>query len=165
MSELAKYVHSRGYKRPLFVAGPQTYSAHLLRKETFFSYWTSNFGRKPDLATVHAYDPLLASKVVAEMLQGSSSSDLPDVIVCENDALAMGATDAVRYTLGLSVPGDIAITGFDDVPQADNPDYRLTTYRQPLSEMADYLVEVLAHPDQDDRDRLFLGTLVVRESA
>jgi hypothetical protein len=29
----------------------------------------------------------------------------------------------------------------------------------------DYLVEVLAHPDQDDRDRLFLGTLVVRESA
>lgn len=165
MTELAEYVHKRGYKRPLFVAGPQSYSAHLLRKETFFSYWALNFGSKPDLATVQAYDPALAGKVVADVLQGCSSNDLPDVIVCENDALAMGAADAVRYTLGLSVPSDIAITGFDDVPQAENPNYRLTTYRQPLSEMADYLVQVLADPDRQDRDRLFLGNLVARNSA
>ncbi len=120
---------------------------------------------EPGLVTVSTYDPVLAGKVVTERLAKCARDDLPDVLVCENDALAMGSADAVRYSLGLSVPGDIAITGFDDVPQADNPNYRLTTYRQPLSEMADYLVEVLAHPDRQDRDRLFLGSLVARESA
>lgn len=165
MTEMAKYIHERGYRRPLFVAGPQNYSAHLLRKETFFSYWFSNGGMEPGLVTVSTYDPVLAGKVVTERLATCARDDLPDVLVCENDALAMGSADAVRYSLGLSVPGDIAITGFDDVPQADNPNYRLTTYRQPLSEMADYLVEVLAHPDRQDRDRLFLGSLVARESA
>lgn len=165
MTELARYVHTRGYRRPLFVAGPPTHSAHLLRKETFFSYWTSNFGVEPGLVTVRTYDPVLAIKVVTEVLGKRARGDLPDVLVCENDALAMGATDAVRHTLGLSVPSEIAITGFDDVPQADNPNYRLTTYRQPLAEMAEYLVKVLADPDGQDRDRLFLGTLIPRTSA
>ncbi|MGK6316451.1 substrate-binding domain-containing protein [Neorhizobium sp. DT-125] len=165
MTELARYVHQRGYQRPLFVAGPQTYSAHLLRKETFFSYWTTHFGVEPELVTVQTYDPALAGKVVTERLSNCAREDLPDVLVCENDALAMGASDAVRYALGLSIPGDIAITGFDDVPQADNPNYRLTTYRQPLADMAEYLVKVLADPDEQDLNHLFVGSLIRRESA
>ncbi|EHS49024.1 transcriptional regulator, LacI family [Rhizobium sp. PDO1-076] len=165
MSELARYVHQRGYRRPLFVAGPQNYSAHLLRKETFFSYWATHFGVEPELVTVSTYDPALAGKVVTERLRNCAREDLPDVLVCENDALAMGASDAVRYTLGLSIPEDIAITGFDDVPQADNPNYRLTTYRQPLADMAEYLVKVLEDSDDEHLGRLFTGSLISRASA
>ena len=91
--------------------------------------------------------------------------EMPDILVCENDALAIGAIDVIRHTLGLRIPEDIAVTGFDDVPQCQSPNYALTTYRQPLTEMAEYLVEVLESSEDRDFDRAFKGTLVPRASA
>jgi DNA-binding LacI/PurR family transcriptional regulator len=55
----------------------------------------------------------------------------PTALLCSTDVLAFGALRAARE-LGLSVPGDVSITGFDDVPQAASAD--LTTVRQPLVE-------------------------------
>lgn len=165
MKEIANYVHQKGYRRPFFLAGPRTVSAHLLRKETFIDYWRSHFGIEPQSVAVGAYDPVLAAEVVTEVLTGKNKDALPDIIVCENDALAMGATDVIRHKLGLRIPEDIAITGFDDVPQAAGQNYNLTTYRQPLTKMAEYLVEVLESSEDRDFDRVFLGTLIPRESA
>ncbi|KUF08708.1 LacI family DNA-binding transcriptional regulator [Pseudoponticoccus marisrubri] len=163
--EIAQYVLTRGYRRPLFLAGPRTTSAHLLRKETFTRVWQENRGVVPDSATVTAYDPLLSAEVAHDTLAPRSRDALPDIIVCENDALALGAIDTIRHRLGLTVPGDIAVIGFDDVPQAAGPNYRLTTYRQPMTEMANYLVDVLESAETTDLDRRFLGELVVRDSA
>lgn len=165
IKEMATYVNQRGYRRPMFLAGPQTYSAHLLRKETFVDYWREHFGIEPEIVGIPAYDPALASQIVAEKLHGRATGALPDILVCENDALAMGATDVIRHQLGLRIPEDIAITGFDDVPQAASHNYQLTTYRQPLTEMAEYLVEVLQSQTSENLDRLFEGKLVVRDSA
>jgi DNA-binding LacI/PurR family transcriptional regulator len=55
----------------------------------------------------------------------------PTVLLCSTDVLAFGAMRAARE-LGLSIPGDVSITGFDDVPEAAAVD--LTTIRQPLVE-------------------------------
>lgn len=165
MKKIADYVREQGYRRPMFVAGPSTSSAHLLRKETFMDYWGQHFGYQPETIEVAAYDPALASTVVEMALSGREPTSRPDILVCENDALAIGAIDVIRHKLGLRIPEDIAITGFDDVPQADNPNYSLTTYRQPLTEMVEYLVKVLANPDRTDLDRLFAGTLIQRGSA
>ena len=165
MKKIADYVKAQGYRRPMFVAGPRSSSAHLLRHETFMHYWRQNFGRDPETVEVNAYDPALASQVVESALSGRDAATLPDILVCENDALAIGATDVIRHKLGLRIPDDIAITGFDDVPQAENPNYCLTTYRQPLTEMVEYLVKVLANPDRGDPDRLFPGALIQRRSA
>jgi DNA-binding LacI/PurR family transcriptional regulator len=165
MREIAGYVHRRGYRRPMFLAGPQTHSAHLVRKETFAEYWRTHFGSEPEVAGVAAYDPALAAEAVTRALQGRQRTAMPDVIVCENDALAMGAIDVIRHTLGLKVPDDIAVTGFDDVPQSRSINYQLTTYRQPLTSMAEYLVEVLESAQEQDFNRLFEGELVARASA
>ncbi|RWX81216.1 LacI family transcriptional regulator [Neorhizobium lilium] len=165
MNEMAIYVNERGYRRPMFLAGPRTSSAHLLRKETFVEYWRQHFGIEPETVEVSAYDPALASDVVENVLSSRNPAMLPDILVCENDSLAIGATDVIRHKLGLRIPEDIAITGFDDVPQADNPNYSLTTYRQPLTEMVEYLVEVLSNPDQTNLNRLFTGALIARRSA
>ncbi len=165
MVTIAEYVLSRGYRRPMFLAGPRTHSAHLLRKETFLSYWHDHVGIEPETAEVSAYDPLLAEKVVTEVLSNRTRQDMPDILVCENDALAIGAIDVIRHKLGLRIPQDIAVTGFDDVPQCQSPNYRLTTYRQPLTEMAEYLVEVLESREGRDFSRAFTGSLVRRESA
>lgn len=163
--EIARYVMDRGYRRPLYLAGPRTVSAHLMRKETFLACWHDRFGVTPESVAVAAYDPELADEAITRALAGRPADQRPDIVVCENDALALGTIDAARHRLGLNVPGDLAVLGFDDVPQAASPNYRLTTYRQPLTEMANYLVDVLESREAGDLSRLFTGRLVVRDSA
>lgn len=163
--EIATYVASKGYSKPFYIAGPRTESAHLLRKETFAEYWSAQFGYDVQSLTVGAYDTILASKAVRERFENTPRDELPDILVCENDAIAMGAIDTVRHHLGLRVPEDIAVFGFDDVPQAESPNYRLSTYRQPMTEMANYLVDVLESSDTSKMDRQFVGKLIPRESA
>lgn len=165
MIALTQHVISSGYRVPFFIAGPQTQSAHLQRKEIFLSQWEEATGTRPDFAAVESYDPKMAYELVAERLNGMHKSSLPDVLVCENDALAMGAIDAIRYELGLRVPEDIAVTGFDDVPQALSPHYQLTTYRQPLTDMANALVDVLEGKKSNKKLNAFLGNMIVRKSA
>jgi LacI family transcriptional regulator len=58
----------------------------------------------------------------------------PTAIVAGADLIALGAIDAAR-ALGLSVPGDVSIVGFDDLPQAAHSVPPLTTVRQPLHDM------------------------------
>ena len=50
------------------------------------------------------------------------------------DTLAIGAIDAVR-SMGMSVPQDVSVVGFDDLPQASHSFPGLTTVRQPLHDM------------------------------
>lgn len=163
--EIAQYVLDRGYKRPLYLAGPRTTSAHLMRKETFIRFWETHCGKIPDSACVPAYDSSLSASVTLETLSAYAPENRPDIIVCENDALAIGAVDTIRHQLDLKIPEDIAVLGFDDVPQGAGPNYKLTTYRQPITEMAKYLVDVLQSPENTNLDRKFIGRLVVRESA
>ena len=55
---------------------------------------------------------------------------LPDAIFCANDLMAIGALDAIRRAMGLRVPEDVLVAGFDDVPEASWGAYDLTTVVQ-----------------------------------
>jgi DNA-binding LacI/PurR family transcriptional regulator len=55
----------------------------------------------------------------------------PTALLCTTDQLALGALRAARER-GLDVPGDLSVTGFDDVPGAALAQPPLTTVRQPL---------------------------------
>ena len=57
------------------------------------------------------------------------------MIVCANDVVAYGALNAARE-LGLEVPRDVSITGFDDLPEASWPLLQLTTVAFDLEAMA-----------------------------
>jgi DNA-binding LacI/PurR family transcriptional regulator len=59
----------------------------------------------------------------------------PDGVFCANDILAIGFLDGVRRELGLAVPEDISIVGFDDIEMARWPSHGLTTIKQPIEEM------------------------------
>ncbi|QFQ95516.1 substrate-binding domain-containing protein [Streptomyces phaeolivaceus] len=58
----------------------------------------------------------------------------PTAIVAGADLTALGAIDAAR-ALGLNVPTDFSVVGFDDLPQAARSFPGLTTVRQPLHDM------------------------------
>lgn len=61
--------------------------------------------------------------------------DRPTAIFTCNDLQALGVYQAARAA-GLSIPGDLSVVGFDDLPVAELVEPGLTTVRQPLTEMA-----------------------------
>jgi LacI family transcriptional regulator len=66
----------------------------------------------------------------------------PDAIICSSDLAAIGALQALRER-GVSVPGDVAVTGFDDTVLAVASDPPLTSVRQPLEELGTQAVQEL----------------------
>jgi DNA-binding LacI/PurR family transcriptional regulator len=95
--------------------------------------------------------------------------DPPDAIFCISDVVAFGAMDAARYDLGLRVPEDVSIIGFDDLPMAAWPAYSLTTIREPVNGMIDATLALLAermeNPDAEPVLKLLPGRLIKRDSA
>lgn len=64
-------------------------------------------------------------------------------IVAANDMMAMGALDEIRNVMGLSVPGDVSVVGFDGINAGRFASYELTTIRQPIGRMSDAAVTML----------------------
>ncbi|WP_415920151.1 LacI family DNA-binding transcriptional regulator [Tateyamaria sp. SN6-1] len=165
MTEITDYVLSRGYTRPLFVAGPATVSVRLLRKGAFCDHWQAQTGNVPDVFVSDTFNPEDTQTLITRHFTDVPKAELPDVIVCETDSLAMGVMDGLRYGLGLRVPEDVAVTGFDDSTFARNGNYDLTTYQQPNDILSKAVVQTLqsgAEPSQFDR---LSGQLVIRSSA
>ncbi|MDJ1007929.1 MAG: LacI family DNA-binding transcriptional regulator [Paracoccaceae bacterium] len=67
----------------------------------------------------------------------------PDAIFVGNDVMAFSVMDTLRFELGLRVPQDVAVVGYDDVAMAAWPAYDLTTVRQPADRMVRATVELL----------------------
>lgn len=99
----------------------------------------------------------------------STDSARPEVLFCANDAMALGALDAARFSLMLRIPNDVSVVGFDDIPTGRHPAYLLTTMRQPFEAMAQAATELLRHSLDDEpithRKVLLPATLVERGSA
>lgn len=71
-------------------------------------------------------------------------AERPDGVFCTTDLMAMGVMDAARHRFGISVPRDLSVIGFDDVPQAGWESYGLTTFAQPVAAIADACTRWLA---------------------
>jgi DNA-binding LacI/PurR family transcriptional regulator len=89
-----------------------------------------------------------------------------DAVFAASDLMALGVLDALRAR-GRSVPGDVALVGFDDSELARSSDPPLTSVRQPLEQMGREMADALvAQLDGGRPTRLVLPTeLVVRDSS
>lgn len=72
-----------------------------------------------------------------------ASPDYPDAVFVTNDHMAIVVMDTLRFELGLIVPGDVAVIGFDDVPTARWLAYDLTTIMQDTDAMVAETVDRL----------------------
>ncbi|MBT3133799.1 LacI family transcriptional regulator [Alteromonas sp. ALT199] len=94
--------------------------------------------------------------------------DVPfTALVCANDWMASGAISCAR-DLGMSLPHDLSIVGFDDVVFAHHVFPRLTTVSNPIADMAEMSAKYILNKvyGQSNKVQLcFEPTLVVRESA
>jgi DNA-binding LacI/PurR family transcriptional regulator len=71
------------------------------------------------------------------------AEDAFDGVFCVTDLLALGFLDAARLDRGRSVPDDLSVIGFDDIPQASWSAYQLTTFRQPVRLLTDAVMQVI----------------------
>lgn len=92
-----------------------------------------------------------------------NQSKRPDGLFCVTDLIACGFMDAARHEFGLQIPDDICVIGFDDIEQASWLSYQLTTFSQPLAEMAEAACQRLLSPCADNlNNQLFTASLVRR---
>ena len=81
----------------------------------------------------------------------------------------MGAMDYARGKLGIQIPEEVSIVGFDDIPMANWPGYSLTTIRQPIDWMVDATIErmirAMKAPLAETVMKKVHGILVERDSA
>ncbi len=97
-----------------------------------------------------------------------SSSDPPTGLVISNDLSAMRAIEIVS-SMGLSVPTDVSIVGFDDLPFSRYLRPSLTTVRQPIYEIGRLAGEeihrrICGDASGSGSELLLEGSLIVRES-
>ncbi|MEM9049649.1 MAG: LacI family DNA-binding transcriptional regulator [Pseudomonadota bacterium] len=93
----------------------------------------------------------------------------PDAVFVANDIMAFAVIDTLRFALGLSVPDDVSVVGYDDVPAAAWPAYALTTVRQSaeamVAETVTTLIEEIEATRSAPRRVAIDGPLILRGSA
>ncbi len=93
----------------------------------------------------------------------------PDAVFVANDHMAMAVADCIRFELGLRIPDDVSLVGYDDVPAAAWPAYNLTSVRQPANRMVAQTVDMLLgkidDPSAVPRKVEIDGPLILRGSA
>ena len=91
----------------------------------------------------------------------------PTAVFCANDDMAMGVL-RVAHEMGLSIPSDLSVAGFDDVPVARQSWPLLTTIRQPTQSMAELagrlLINRIRGLEPMEEDRVLQSELVIRDS-
>jgi LacI family transcriptional regulator len=91
----------------------------------------------------------------------------PDAVFAASDTMALAAMRAIQEH-GLRVPDDIAVVGFDDIPQASRGRPALTTIRQPITRMGSMAAETLINMIESGsglpRQTVLSGELVTRDS-
>ncbi|MEM1116602.1 MAG: LacI family DNA-binding transcriptional regulator [Bacteroidota bacterium] len=168
--EATRHLVERGYTRIGHVSGPEAGSGSTTQGRV-----DRLAGWRRALAEAGLQDDLLAPAnwriggghaAAADLL---SRPDPPDALFCANDMMAIGAMTAAREA-GLSLPRDLAVVGFDDVPVAALVDPPLTTMAMPKGDLgraaADHIVD-LAHLDEATSAPApspFVARLVVRGS-
>lgn len=158
--QVARLLAARGYRRFGFLSGLEDSSTSIERERGFRDGLAGLGHALHGRATGH-YDFERAKAGARDLF----AQDPPDAVFAVNDHMAIACLDVVRQELGLRVPDDVAVVGFDDVPQAAWAAYDLTTVRQRLEPMVEATVQLLTeqmHAELRPRDIVVPVDLVER---
>lgn len=166
--EVTRHFIELGHRRIAFLAGPPSFSTAAERL-TGYRRALAHAGIPSDRRLVRQgqFKAELAYQAARELLQ---QRPRPTAIVAGNDLTALAVLDAAAR-LGVRVPEDVGVSGFDDIELAGSERIQLTTVGQQKAEMGrlavNYLLELLEARDRFRRDpihHVLPPTLVVRRS-
>jgi DNA-binding LacI/PurR family transcriptional regulator len=165
--KLAEFLLAGGHQRIGYIAGWEQASTQRDREQGF-------------VAGLHAAGRQLycrewgnfsfeQAKIAARKMFSPANKPWPDAVFVANDHMAFAVLETLRFELGLRVPEDVSVVGYDDVPLAAWASFNLTTVRQPANRMAQQTVATLmTHIEEGDptpRRIAIGGPLIVRGSA
>ncbi len=163
--KVAEHLIEQGYQRIAYIAGWDGASTQRDR-EAGFCEGLAAAGHKlfaREEGNFHFEQAKLAAR------QMFSVDERPDAVFVCNDHMAFAVMDVLRDELGLRIPEDVAVVGYDDVPAAAWGSYKLTSVRQPANRMVEQTITTLLSQIENDDSppvRLALnGPLVVRSSS
>ena len=164
-----EFLIEQGHTRIVHLAGP-TYSMHSEERmdgvRRAFSHSSLTIGEEAIIpAGAHLEDGYRAGLAYFRDL---APADRPTGVTCYNDLVALGLCRALGE-LGISVPGDVSVVGFDDLAMIPYMGVALTTVHVPKVEMGERATEMLiriieARKAQPPERVTFDGNLVVRDS-
>jgi DNA-binding LacI/PurR family transcriptional regulator len=163
--KVAEFLLAGGHERIAHIAGWQGASTGRDRARGFLEGMEAA-GRTP----IDVIDGMYHREpAIAALRRLMGRPDPPDAIFVGNDHMALAVLDTLRGPMGVGVPGEVSVVGYDDVPMAGWDSYDLTTVRQPVNRMVDATVETLLGQIEDP-GRLpqkieIAGPLVLRGSA
>ncbi|WP_240320877.1 LacI family DNA-binding transcriptional regulator [Sphingomonas crusticola] len=164
-ADITQHLIALGHRRIAIILGDPTHSSNQER-------W-AGFNRAMDLAGLQV-EPSLVGRGLYTFESGLEAArlllnrpDRPTAIFAQNDDMAAGAIVAAGE-LGIAVPTQLSVVGFDDSQIASTVWPRITTIRQPIRAMAqaatDALVKILEGSHRAPEHRLMPYELIVRES-
>jgi len=164
--EMTNYLIDLGHRRIGFIEGPSEHAASLYRREGYRrALKTHGIELNETLIATGKFDYPSGRSAARKILE---QNEQPTAIFACNDDMACGAI-GLAHELGLKVPDDISIVGFDDSPNAAASWPPLTTVRQPVRRMAEIAVNLLDVDEQgllpEDRHQTVEHTLIIRDSA
>ena len=165
--DMAQYLYERGYRRFAYVSAENSrYFDVPDRKSGFMDYLVD----KPDahcqcFAGDYSYR---SGQEIGRVLLAQETR--PDCVFCSGSRMAYGIMDTARQEFGLSIPEDLAVTGYDDLDASALGSYQLTAVQQNSEQLAKATVEQLlthingAGPEEIQSIRV-PASLVIRHSA
>jgi LacI family xylobiose transport system transcriptional regulator len=163
--DATRHLIGLGHRRVAAITGPGDLLCSLARLDGYRAAMTSaGLAVDPQWVRFGDFQRAGGERHAAELLDLDQP---PTAIFAGNDLQALGVLHAADAR-GLTVPDDLSVVGFDDLPVAELARPRLTTVHQPLREMAEQatrLVMQLAEDRRPEVTRVELATsLVVRDS-
>ncbi|MFG3532200.1 LacI family DNA-binding transcriptional regulator [Streptomyces sp. NPDC047917] len=129
----ARHLLAAGRTRPLVITGPQHFGCVRDRLDGFRTVLPTDL-------VVHGDFTERSGRLAVEQLLASGAGF--DSVFAHNDISAAGVLRALRAA-GRTVPDDIAVVGFDDIPMAEHTEPPLTTVRQPTRRMGETAARLL----------------------
>ena len=158
VAEAANYLESLGHRRIAVIAGPSQYRSAHERLQGFISALEKRGLRVPPELVVEGSYTFESGVACAEILL--SRRPRPTAIFASNDEMAAGVYKAA-YRMGLRIPEDLSVVGFDDSPLASRLWPSLTTIRLPIRDMGRLAAAKLIPPLSSSEADTAAATVVV----
>jgi len=163
--KVAEFLIAAGHKKIGYIAGWEGASTQRDREKGFEEELSRNgmiiFSRE-----VGNFNSDEARQAARKMF---SAEKIPDAVFVANDDMAFAVMDVIRFELGLKIPEDVSVVGYDDVPVASWPAYNLTTVRQPanrmVAETVSILIDSIENKSNEPRRIVIDGPLIIRGSS
>lgn len=163
----AKHLLETGRTRFAYVGGPEDAVVYQRRKGGFLASLRRDGHNVASELTIDASKDTIEGGIeIGERIL--SREDRPDALFAANDLIALGVLQAA-VKLGIHVPDDLVVIGYDDIPFAAGAAIPLTSIGEPTREIGKVAASLLLEEDgamaeHQHRHELFLPQLIARAS-